>query len=788
MNNFLQETGLDIQSMSTSVCSPDYIDKRNDMRRSALMCAFQRGNMESCSLLLNCGADINDLAYEGLNLDSQVLKFHGFRGWTPLLTAAAKGSSQVRKYLETRRKIIEINNCLIDGTEIPTWLVKKNLFFSAVHEMRWVWTTFAKNGMKLSESRRKVTRENDNFDYSCALGNEVFSQGTYLWTMKLDDVKLIWLGMANRLSSLKASDSHENCHPDKYEGGLVVFGNDGGFKSSSKTSVSDALTRHGNTKFASGQTVGFLFDVKARSLQMRIDGNLAATVNQVDIEGLRPYVCMGYRESVTVLSQSLLEVSWADHQLECPHDIQEVTQWDQATLEHFEECREIGSFTANSKYQHQLVTLTFMFSGKLCYDEDEILIMVQNANKLRQNMDNQIQAGQACTLLKILGTLDHMLLKITGLRCVKDLKKKILEGSDINLVTRTEENSALHIAAVKANDTESVVALIESNAIIDKKNANGQTPLDVARKTCSEVLRLHGANNWTRLMISAEKSTKSVKEYMRIRSLLLFLEKGGPPPGNWFIKKVERFMKSNDKEELKINLKWEHGDDEETLPDSPSSTDKMSVTKQTDISEFFYAIGTDLKTSRGTCCWEISVQNVRRMWVGICCNLPDSSDLNFSPEQFPGSFLVAFQNSGEEPIIRYGSGNIQRDKPLRNLIEMGDSKFKSGDRVCFILDFLKNKIKMKINGVTAFHLKEITFPQYNHEKLRPFLCMCSNESATFTFGERCFLEDGGNVEEIDPDIKKIALENAYWKEIDDLLKRNLQGILFVCNKVILAFS
>ena len=56
--------------------------------------------------------------------------------------------------------------------------------------------------------------------------------------------------------------------------------------------------------YSSGQTVQFELDTKEHRLHVRIDGSLVVTVHDVDDKDVRPYLCMDYFESATLLTRN----------------------------------------------------------------------------------------------------------------------------------------------------------------------------------------------------------------------------------------------------------------------------------------------------------------------------------------------------------------------------------------------------------------------------------------------------------------------------------------------------
>jgi hypothetical protein len=360
-NQFLMQNGLAEKQFHTFVCDKEYINHKNKDDLSALMSAFKREDMESCRLLLDAGADVNDLDDARLLVDEQtwselnkskgleVLKFHGWENWTPLLVAVVQGTDHVLQYFHSlRTRVRLIYDCMAKKNPFPAWFLKKMSFYSVVRESSWGWRTFKSSGMVLSKGERKVARVNDNFDYSCAFGSKAMSHGTYFWTIKLEYAKsaMVWLGIAQG-----TWDEKSNSRPSLYENRILVFGNDGSVFHSEMSKKLE-LERHWNTKFVSGQIIGFMLDIPAKTLEMRIDGRLVASVYKVkavkpqERDYLRPYVCMGYRESATLLSQHFIDGSYES--VSETHEVQD-GPWDIKIMDVIE---------ATSKYETGDATIT----------------------------------------------------------------------------------------------------------------------------------------------------------------------------------------------------------------------------------------------------------------------------------------------------------------------------------------------------------------------------------------------------------------------------------------------
>jgi hypothetical protein len=399
-------------------------------------------------------------------------------------------------------------------------------------------------------------------------------------------------------------------------------------------------------------------------------------------------------------------------------------------------------------------------------------------NNLNSNI-HEINSKHLQHLIRILGTMDQFLLEITGPRCVKNLKRAILDGKDINAVTQIEKKSALHIAAAR-DDSESVLALIEAQANIELQDWKLRTPLQRAgyASTCGDILRLYGADKWSPLLMLAEKGEKHIKQYLRVRSILSSLASQKAPFESWFEDKVERFSHSTMKEDWTWDssrcdsaIKLDH----DIVKDSSSVSVKLRASKILDTSEFSIAAGTDLNASQGICCLEFCVQNVKSVWLGIC-SISDAVKLAVHPTLSAADFLIAFHSSGKESSICQCSGS---DDAKERLKCFGCTQYRSGDRICFILNTENKTLKMKINGVKSYLLNDLSMPE--NGILRPFVCMEHNERVTFTRREQYSFKKPSSDSNFDEQMigtaKKAALVNENWKEVDQHVFRSFSGIL-----------
>jgi hypothetical protein len=163
----------------------------------------------------------------------------------------------------------------------------------------WRWGAHEPQNLKLSGSGEEtVTKSTDSPDYSSVVGSEELEGGIHTWSLKVENVKSMWVGIARNAEENKALDRDPSSvsGEDAY---LFVFGSDGNQVFIGQSPTIDSPSGY---NFASGQTVKLELDTLRQTLRMYIDGAAApaVTASNVDCRGIRPYVCMDYTESVTL--------------------------------------------------------------------------------------------------------------------------------------------------------------------------------------------------------------------------------------------------------------------------------------------------------------------------------------------------------------------------------------------------------------------------------------------------------------------------------------------------------
>ena len=319
---------------------------------------------EVVTLLFKASADINaldkanrsplDLAKGKKQKD--FLKSLGADGWTPLMIAAVEGTNKVLEYLCYRESLL----CTHGKIPFPSRFEDLLLF---TREATWTWGQHEKSSMKLDESKTTITKRNSSPDYSCALGSEVLENGVHTWAILVQHVDSMWLGIA------QGSEDDLDClesQPDNYTAGaLIAFHHSGGEpivigcspeflnpkaadhalevgselahseedKENREESEGSDQEEEGeedeededdqseecNVSFNSGQIVEFTLDTFRRSLTVTVDGTIVGMARNIEVMGFRPYVCMDYSETATLMRRSWRAVSDSEETISTEH-------------------------------------------------------------------------------------------------------------------------------------------------------------------------------------------------------------------------------------------------------------------------------------------------------------------------------------------------------------------------------------------------------------------------------------------------------------------------------------
>jgi ankyrin repeat protein len=166
-----------------------------------------------------------------------------------------------------------------------------------VEKATWKWGAHERQNLKIGgDGQESVTKGTNSPDFSSVVGSEELEGGIHTWSMKVDNVGAMWVGIARNaeLDKQPSDVSGEDAY-------VVAFCSDGSTHIIGSYPSIDAPSSY---CFSSGQTVKLELDTLKFRLLMYIDGTLAVTASKVDCRAVRPYVCMDEEESVTLGQRS----------------------------------------------------------------------------------------------------------------------------------------------------------------------------------------------------------------------------------------------------------------------------------------------------------------------------------------------------------------------------------------------------------------------------------------------------------------------------------------------------
>ena len=254
----------------------------------------------------NCGYDMCVSCFKKENVGCKLsLQINGADGWTLLLIAAELGDKSVSNYLRYRDALM----CMKHAHVFPDWFHGTVRHYENLKESSWNWGVSESASSTISGDKMTVQKVDDTPDYSCALGSIEFDKGTHSWTILVDNVRSMWLGIAKGVKENEGLGSFPgtNCET------LLAFGSSDGDPVIVGQKVS--IERLALGGFSSGQQIEFELNVDESWLKMSVDGKLAVKVVDVNSKGASPYVCMDYEESATILSRT---VTVSDVEESCP--------------------------------------------------------------------------------------------------------------------------------------------------------------------------------------------------------------------------------------------------------------------------------------------------------------------------------------------------------------------------------------------------------------------------------------------------------------------------------------
>ena len=336
------------------------INSKNIDDDSAMLIAASKGDENLLLTLVAAKADINvdKNGKSALEITEDekcqnILKWMGADGWTPLMVAAENKPSKVGEYLKLREVLLSIKN----RQPFPNWFEAFVQNYESLVDADWTWGPCEPSSMSMSPNKLNIRKTNGSPDYSGAVGSEPFDAGVHSWAVQVDNVTAMWLGIARCIED--GLDSNPGEHGEYVlafsctEGDLRMRGQDATLefpeesgseseedseectgqsgseneedaetgsdneegsersktdsKDNSESSKKDSESSKNSSSFpgySSGQIIQFELNCNEHSLQVSIDGKLVVTAHNVDDKDVRPYLCMDYFESATLLVRS----------------------------------------------------------------------------------------------------------------------------------------------------------------------------------------------------------------------------------------------------------------------------------------------------------------------------------------------------------------------------------------------------------------------------------------------------------------------------------------------------
>jgi ankyrin repeat protein len=292
------------------------------------------------------------------------------------------------------------------------------------------------------------------------------------------------------------------------------------------------------------------------------------------------------------------------------------------------------------------------------------------------------------------------------------------------------KKTALHFAALSGSVT-TVRTLLQASADINSKDDQNKSPLDFASSNdVIYVLKTVGSNGWTPLMVSAQRNKECFD------GILKLVDCFQNHSSTWLQNDLKKL--SNLKEHPE---KW-HWDVDSNDPGYENlhfEAEKMKVVKQGDYPDYSCVVGS-MAFDEGIHTWEIRVQNVQSMWVGIavdaertCFDRPPGYSLKctamiafYSNDHGCDPFLFAgngANSNSKEASMRLKNGGEKEGFYLKKRDSVTSFRYTSGQLLGFELDTISKQLKFKINGRLVAVVDNV-----QQQRFKPFVCMDYFES------------------------------------------------------------
>jgi hypothetical protein len=691
------------------------LESRDKFKSTPLHVAALNGNEDFARALLQAGVDFNTkdgnnrtpLAVAASDGLKKLLKEIGADGWTLLMMAAEQGGERFDRFLRAANCV----TLMLQNQEFPDWFqTAVRLHASLVTEPCWSWGPMEPRNLRISDDKRVITKMSDRPDYSCVLGDQVLEEGIHRWEVKVDNVTSMWMGVARGVEEYELLGNYP---PSGNDSGVSIFllafssrGEEPEIFNGRNIKFEYPARSNGsrNNSYSSGQRVEFELNTLTHTLKMKVDGVLVSIALGVDDIGLRPYFCMDYSESLTLLSSNSATTLNTEHS---------EGQW---------------------RSSH----------GDLATSIDGSLVKKKDSDSAAQ-----LRSSPSCALGNILSNGGIHKWKVT-VRNVRDMWIGIAQG---------DEERLWHTVPRDCSPGDNILAFHCRGEHFDSFGCK-------AVRTFTDSGTGFSSGQCLELELNIFENYLKVRVDGTLALLATGLDGQDLRPYVCIVSSESARLVSVSSKEL-VALPslatWRWGAREQNLEVQSVSNEEIEIVlKVEDYTNFASVLGSEVLL-QGIHKWELHVDNVNSLWVGIARNIEENKLLGSSPYDLKGNdvYVLAFHSSGDETIIH----STDQPKPLID----GRSGFTSNQVVELELNTLHHTLKVFIDGKL-----ELVATRVDDRAVRPYVCMGHLESVRL--GARSSQLRSWRQSRISHDDWKVSFNNELWREVnEDLIKNILAG-------------
>jgi ankyrin repeat protein len=287
------------------------VEDRGPLQRTALHLAALSNRIDCLLALLELKANHHVTDEKGRGaLDlcrdencKYILKMSGANGWTPLMVACERGGDEIRQYALENSTVAACFKSVREKESFPVWFQEDIVFYTqlAAKKQKWRWGILESTLAQSADGMRISKMTPDPPDYSCVLGSEVLEPGIHEWELIVDNVRSMWVGIARGVSENKLLASSPTRPGD--DGYILVFHSSDCSRPTVYGSKQPKIRSIPNARYSSGDKLTLQLDTKRHILRLKINGAAVVVVSNVDDNGVRPYACMDYTESISMIEQ-----------------------------------------------------------------------------------------------------------------------------------------------------------------------------------------------------------------------------------------------------------------------------------------------------------------------------------------------------------------------------------------------------------------------------------------------------------------------------------------------------